>query len=73
MTLDEICSVIVSISVLNLEFFNLVDDCLNQIKVEFDKLSNINLVQLLCSGKYYINYSKHSGINNLNNNIYSKL
>jgi len=61
MTLDEICSVIVSISVLNLEFFNLVDDCLNQIKVDFDKLSNMNLVQLLCSGKYYINYSKHSG------------
>jgi len=61
MTLDEICNVIVSISVLNLEFFNLLNDCLNHIKIDFNKLSNLNLVQLLCCGKYYINYSKHSG------------
>lgn len=61
MTLDEICSLVVSISVINLEFFNLIDDCLNEVRIRFDKLSNINLVQLLCSGKYFINYSKHSG------------
>jgi hypothetical protein len=62
MTLDEVCCIVVSISVLNLEFFNLLDDCLSQIRIDFDKLSNTNLVQLLCSGKYYINYSKHSGM-----------
>ena len=61
MTLDEVCSLILSFSVLNLEYFNLIDDCLNQVKVDFDKLSNGNLIHMLCAGKYYINYSKHSG------------
>lgn len=61
MTNDEICSIVVSLCHLNLEFFGLLDDSLNQLRKNFETLSTLNLVQLLVSGKYYINYSKHSG------------
>jgi hypothetical protein len=61
MTNDEICSIVISLCHLNLEFFNLLDDCLSQLRKNFDELNALNLVQLLVAGKYYINYSKHSG------------
>ena len=61
MTNDEICSIVISLCHLNLEFFNLLDDCLNQLRKNFEELTTLNLVQLLVAGKYYINYSKHSG------------
>lgn len=61
MTNDEICSIVIALCHLNLEFFVLLDDCINQLRKKFDDLNTLNLVQLLVAGKYYINYSKHSG------------
>ena len=60
MTNDQICSIVLSLCHLNLEFY-LLDDCFSQLRKNFDELNASNLVNLLVAGKYYINYSKHSG------------
>jgi hypothetical protein len=63
MNLDEICSMIVSLSALTLEPNKIYSDLGYAIKENISKFNNIQLIQLLSCGKYLFNNKKHSGIN----------
>jgi hypothetical protein len=62
MTLDEICSLLVSFSVLNMPHTILHKDCLLLIEKKLDSLNNQQLVQLISVAKYIKKCKNHSGI-----------
>jgi hypothetical protein len=62
MSFDEICSILVSMSVLKVDHSKILDDAIKQLTPNLHKLNNNNLIQLLSAGKYIFKYKKHSGI-----------
>jgi hypothetical protein len=61
MTLDELCSLLVSFSVLGMPHTILHKDTLLQVEKNVDSLDNQQLVQLLSVAKYISKYRNHSG------------
>jgi hypothetical protein len=62
MNLDEICSLLVSFSVLDLDPNKIYKDLGVCIKDNIHKFDNIQLIQLISCGKYLFNTKLHSGI-----------
>jgi hypothetical protein len=60
-TLDELCSLLVCFSVLDMEPNKIYSDLGTSIKNNMSKFDNINLIQLISCGKYLFNSKKHSG------------
>jgi hypothetical protein len=61
MTLDELCSLLVCFSVLDMEPNKIYSDLGTSIKNNMPKFDNIQLIQLISCGKYLFNTKKHSG------------
>jgi len=61
MTLDELCSLLVCFSVLDMEPNKIYSDLGTSIKNNMPKFDNIQLIQLITCGKYLFNTKKHSG------------
>ncbi len=61
MNLGELCSLLVSFSVLNMDHTNLHKDILFVLNKNLDKLTNQQLVQLISVAKYISKFNKHSG------------
>jgi hypothetical protein len=70
MTIDEICSLLVSMSVLNLHHTTLHKDCLLLIEKNLDKLDNQQLVQMISIAKYISKFKNHNGNINLTKDFY---
>jgi hypothetical protein len=62
MTHEEVCSMLVCFSVLDLEPNSIYNDLANYVKNNINKFNNNLLLQLLSCGKYLFNTKKHSGI-----------
>lgn len=62
MTLDELCSMIVGISALNIGYIHILGDLINQVTKKIFKFDNNHLIQLLSAGNYIFKFKKHSGI-----------
>ena len=61
MTVEEVCSLLVCFSVLDLEPNSIYNDLCNNVKNNIAKFNNNLLLQLLSCGKYLFNTKKHSG------------
>jgi hypothetical protein len=59
---DEVCSILVSMGVLNLHPNTLLEDLLNYITLNLKKMNNNNLVQLMASANYIIKIKKHANL-----------
>ena len=64
MTLDEVCSLLVCFSILDMEPNKLYSDLGSNVKNNIKKFDNIQLIQLISCGRYLFNSKRHSG--NLN-------
>jgi len=61
MTPEEVCSMLVCFSVLDLEPNSIYNDLANYVKNNIGNFNNYLLLQLLTCGKYLFNTKKHSG------------
>lgn len=65
MTPEEVSSIMVCFSILDLEPNSIYNDLCNYVKNNIDKFDKNLLIQLLSCGKYLFNTKKHSGIMNI--------
>jgi hypothetical protein len=72
MNLGELCSLLVSFSVLNMDHTNIHKDILFDINKNLDNLTNQQLVQLISVGKYLSKFNRYEGIS-INIDFYSKM
>lgn len=62
MTLDEVCSMLVCFSVMDLEPNTIYDDLCKFVKANINKFDSNHLVQLISCGKYLFNTKKHNDL-----------
>ena len=58
---DEVCSLAISISILNVPKCELQEDLLEYIKKNLNSFNSTHLTQLIVSGKYFHTYDKNKG------------
>lgn len=68
MNLGELCSLLVSFSVLNMDHTNIHKDIMTVINKNLENLTNQQLVQLMSVAKYISKFSRYEG-NNMFNQI----
>jgi hypothetical protein len=72
MNLGELCSLLVSFSVVNMEHTNIHKDILFVINKNLDNLTNQQLVQLMSVAKYLNRFNRYEGIF-INVDFYAKI